>query len=92
VRVALVALLLTACAGESTVGPYVKSVARQGPWLIVQKCTIVLSGDELHEGECSMEQMPLGTIPIQQPPMVAPPGPPGAPAMQLPQAPPPRSR
>lgn len=77
-RYALLAVLLTACVSESAVGPYVKSVARQGPWLIVQKCTIILSGDELHEGECTMEQMPLGTIPVQQPP-----GPP----MQMPQAP-----
>ena len=51
------------CATSSAVGPYVKSVARNGAWLAVQKCMIVLEGDDLTETSCTIENVPLGSIP-----------------------------
>jgi hypothetical protein len=51
------------CASQSQIGPYVKSVARNGAWLAVQKCMIVLEGEELLEGPCTIEQVPLMALP-----------------------------
>lgn len=90
----IAACALGGCASTSQIGPYVKSVTRQGPWLTVQKCMIVLDGEELQEGACTTEQLPLYTLapPIAAPPQggYAPqaPGLPKAPTMpSLPSAP-----
>jgi hypothetical protein len=65
-----IAALLAGCVATSQVGPYVKHVQRNGDWLIVHKCMIVLEGDDLHEAACTAEQVPLRTVPMmpQQPP------------------------
>jgi len=61
----LVALaLVSGCVATSQVGPYVKHVQRNGDWLIIHKCMIILEGEEIHEGQCSAEQVPLGNVPI----------------------------
>jgi hypothetical protein len=84
-KIAIVlALLLGGCVATSQVGPYVKHVQRNGDWLIVHKCMIVLEGDEIHEGQCSAEQLPLGTVPIAPQPM--------PPQQMPPQQPPPPAR
>jgi hypothetical protein len=71
---ALVAMLLLcgACVNESAIGPYVKSVNRNGNWLIVQKCMIMMEGDDLAEGRCTMEQLPLGSVPMMPPQQMPP--------------------
>jgi hypothetical protein len=75
-------ILLSGCVTTSSVGPYVKHVARNGDWLVVHKCMIVLEGDNLSESNCTVEQVPLRTIPVgapmpgqpmPQPPPVQPP-------------------
>jgi hypothetical protein len=58
------ACALGGCASQSQIGPYVKSVARNGPWLAVTKCTIVLVGEELEEGTCTLEHVPLSQVPM----------------------------
>jgi len=63
--------LLGGCATSSQIGPYVKHVARNGDWLVVHKCMIMLEGDELTETACTVEQLPLRSIP-QGPPPVGP--------------------
>lgn len=68
------ALAVTGCTSTTTIGPYVKSVARNGAWLAVQKCMIVMEDDVLSEGSCTVEHVPLGTLP---PTPVAPTQPPG---------------
>jgi hypothetical protein len=64
VKRALVMLALSACSSSSQIGPYVKSVARNGAYLAVHKCMIVLVGETLEEGECTLEHVPLGTLPV----------------------------
>ena len=61
--VLVVTLAGAGCASQSQIGPYVKSVARNGAWLAVQKCMIVLVGEELEEGECTVEHVPLAVVP-----------------------------
>jgi hypothetical protein len=79
------AVALAACApSTSQIGPYVKSVARNGAWLAVQRCMIVLEGNTLAEGECTVEQFPLGTIPQGAPVQMYPQAAPGAQAAPLP--------
>ena len=73
----LLALLATGCVAHSQIGPYVKHVARNGDFLVVHKCIIVLDGDELSEQSCTVEQLPLRTLPTAPPP--ANPVPPPAP-------------
>lgn len=74
----LLALALAGCTSTTTIGPYVKSVARNGAWLAVQKCMIVMEGDELSEGECTVDHVPLATVPAAPvAPAVAPPLRPG---------------
>jgi hypothetical protein len=72
---AIAAALVTGCVPTSQIGPYVRSVQRQGAWLVVQKCMIVLEGDDLNESNCTVENLPLGSVPMG-PPMGPPPGPP----------------
>jgi hypothetical protein len=75
-KLAIVVALLTGCVATSQVGPYVKHVQRNGDWLVVHKCMIVLEGDELHEAQCTVEQVPLRTVPMmpgQMPPPQMPP-------------------
>jgi hypothetical protein len=79
-RAAWRALALVAAAGcvsTSQIGPYVKHVERNGDWLVIHKCIIVLEGDELAERSCTYEQLPLRQVPLGPPPPVS--GPPGAP-------------
>jgi len=81
VKVLALCVLLAACAGTSAsrVGPYVKHVARNGDWLAIYKCLIVLEDSDLHERNCTVEQIPLAAIPQMQ---MAPPAaaqPPAAP-------------
>ena len=65
---AIAAALAGGCVPTSQVGPYVRSVVRQGPWLVVQKCMIVLEGDDLSEANCTVENLPLGSVPMGPPP------------------------
>lgn len=73
IRFALVALLVGCAASRSQVGPYVKHVTRNGDWLVIHKCMIVLEGVELGETACTVEQMPLGALPQVPPPVMQPP-------------------
>lgn len=84
-RMLLIALTLTGCVAQSQIGPYVKHVERNGDWLVIHKCMIVLDGDELTEQQCTFEQIPLQSIPQGGPPPVS--GPPSQP-MAPPQQPP----
>ena len=84
-------VLCSACVSESQIGPYVKSVSRNGNWLMVQKCMIMLEGDDLAEGRCTMEQLPLGSVPMYQPPMPQQPMPPQPPG-PMPQQPMPQRK
>lgn len=58
----VLALALTGCTSATQIGPYVKSVARNGAWLSVQKCMIVMQGDDLAEGPCTLEHVPIGAM------------------------------
>lgn len=73
----VVLLVLVGCATRSQIGPYVKHVARNGDWLVIHKCVIVLEADELSEQSCTYEHLPLRQVPLGPPPPAA--GPPGAP-------------
>ncbi len=68
----ILALALMGCTTATQIGPYVKSVARNGAWLAVQKCMIVMEGDNLEEGACTLEHVPLGTLPVAPGPMAPP--------------------
>jgi hypothetical protein len=59
--------LCTGCMMPTPIGPYVKSVARNGAYLAVQKCTIVLDGDNLREAQCGWEQVPIAALPPPPP-------------------------
>lgn len=73
VKAALVIVMLASgCVTTSEVGPYVRSVMRYGPVLRVEKCTIVLEGETLREGTCSVEDVPIATLPQAPPPMQPP--------------------
>ena len=76
----LLFVLLTGCVSSSQVGPYVKHIQRNGDWLVIHKCVIVLEDKELGEAGCTVEQLPLSSIPQMQQPMQAPPMQPGPPA------------
>lgn len=80
---ALAGALAGGCVSSSQIGPYVKHVARNGDWLVIHKCIIVLEGEELSEQSCTYEQLPLRQVPLGPPPGgVAPPGAPQGPPMQ----------
>jgi hypothetical protein len=79
-------VLCSACVSESQIGPYVKSVNRNGSWLIVTKCMIMQEGDELAEGRCTMEQLPLGSVPMMPPPQQGYPQQPMPPPQPMPQS------
>ena len=89
----LLASLLAGCgASHSQIGPYVKHVSRNGDWLVIHKCMIVLDGIELGEASCTVEQMPLRALPQAPPPALqptapAPSGQPVAPPAAPPAAP-----
>lgn len=72
-RVILLSLAIAAsCIPTSEIGPYVKNVSRQGAWLAVQKCTIILEGDSLTEGTCTITHVPIAQMagaPVYGPPM-----------------------
>lgn len=63
----LAVLLFAGCAQTSHVGPYVKHVARNGDWLVIHKCFIVLEDKTLSETDCTVEQVPLASVPQMQP-------------------------
>ena len=68
-RALLLAAILSACAAPTQVGPFVKHVQRNGDFLVVHKCIIILDGDDLREGGCAAEQIPLRSLPMApQPP------------------------
>jgi hypothetical protein len=69
----VLATLLGGCMSHSQIGPYVKSVSRNGNWLVVVKCVIELHGEDLAEGACTQENLPLVGVPVQPPPMQPPP-------------------
>ncbi|MGE0549679.1 MAG: hypothetical protein AB7O24_33690 [Kofleriaceae bacterium] len=83
-RWAIIAMIGAGCAigcggaPRSAIGPYVKNVARNGDWLAVIKCQIILEDNQLRDETCTIEQLPLGPIPIA--PMSAAPIEPPAPA------------
>jgi len=58
---------------QSTIGPYARSIQRQGPALAVEMCMIELASDQLHDGPCHVVLVPLPQ-----------PGPPGAPVAMIP--------
>ncbi|MGE0870893.1 MAG: hypothetical protein AB7P03_20170 [Kofleriaceae bacterium] len=70
IRCAIVVLLAAGCAvgcggaPRSAIGPYVKNIARNGDWLAVIKCQIILENNQLSEESCVIEQLPLGPIPM----------------------------
>jgi hypothetical protein len=66
-RIAALALMLCSCMTATPIGPYVKTVARNGAYLAVQKCTIVLDGDNLREDQCGWEQVPIAALPPPPP-------------------------
>ena len=53
---------LAACMRQTQVGPYVKSVTRDGNWLIVQRCMLQLEGDDIFENKCTKDQVPLASV------------------------------
>jgi hypothetical protein len=53
-------LLLAGCYARGPVGPYVRSVSRTASALVIERCTIVLEGDDhLRFDTCTTEQIPL---------------------------------
>jgi hypothetical protein len=56
---ALVAFAGCHIGGQSVIGPYARSITRQGNALAVQLCMIELASDQLHEGACHVELVPL---------------------------------
>jgi hypothetical protein len=74
------AVLLGGCVATSQVGPFVKHVQRNGDFLVIHKCVIVLEGDEIHESNCTAEQVPLRSLPMAPPQQPAPPPAPTAPS------------
>jgi hypothetical protein len=52
------------CVTTSQVGPFVKHVQRNGDFLVVHKCIIVLENDEISERACTVEQVPLRSVPM----------------------------
>ena len=60
-------MLVAGCVQTSYVGPYVKHVARNGEWLVIHKCFIVLEDKDLSETDCTVEQVPLAAVPQMQP-------------------------
>lgn len=85
---ALGLVLSGGCVASSQIGPYVKHVARNGDWLVVHKCMIVLTGNELTETDCTVEQLPLRSIPQGPPPVGPAMAPPPAGTPTAPPAPP----
>lgn len=77
VAIALIVVALAACTRASQIGPYVKHISRNGDWLVVHKCMIVLDGESLSESSCTTEQLPLRSTqvppPLQGPPPPMPP-------------------
>jgi hypothetical protein len=57
--IALVALAGCHLGRQSVIGPYARSITRQGNALAVQLCMIELASDELHNGACHVELVPL---------------------------------
>jgi hypothetical protein len=56
----VLALLLAGCYARGPVGPYVRSMSRSGNLLVIERCTIVLEGDDvLRYGACTTQQLPL---------------------------------
>lgn len=80
----LALVALSACVSTSQVG---RHVARNGDWLAVHRCMIVLEDRELHASSCTVEQLPLAAVPQAVPPL--PPGA-GSPPQPLPPATPQR--
>lgn len=72
-RALLLLALLGACVSTSQVGPFVKHVQRNGDFLVIHKCMIILEGDEIREANCAAEQIPLRSIPVAPQPTMPPP-------------------
>jgi hypothetical protein len=55
-----IALLLAGCYARGPIGPYVRSMSRTGNALVIERCTIVLEGDDhLRFATCTTQQIPL---------------------------------
>jgi hypothetical protein len=57
----LLAVGLAACTSPATSGPYVKSVIPYGNALLVERCTLIIGGNGLREGECTKKIVPLSS-------------------------------
>jgi hypothetical protein len=73
ILVLVLALAAGGCIATSSVGPFVKHVQRNGDWLVIHKCLIVLEGDTIRESNCTAEQIPLRSLPMA-PQAIPPPG------------------
>lgn len=54
------ALALMGCAQLTKVGPFVKTIERRGAELSIVSCEIELYGNELRQGQCYSQTVPLG--------------------------------
>lgn len=71
--VVLLALVASnACVTSSIIGPFVKSVTRSGPALVVESCEIVLERGKLHEGTCQSQIIRLDSGVASPPPLATP--------------------
>jgi hypothetical protein len=59
----LAALGLAACVRSSQIGPFVKTITRDGNALSIVSCDIVLEGHELYEGQCYAQRITLSQLP-----------------------------
>ena len=82
----VVLVVVGACVPMSSIGPFVKRVARTDQVLTVEYCEIVLEGGKLREGACRLQTIPLALPP---PPSAAPPPPAPSGAVPSPPAQPP---
>ncbi|HEX4422944.1 MAG TPA: hypothetical protein VH165_33740 [Kofleriaceae bacterium] len=63
-RRAIWLLALAACGAPAMVGPFVKTITRQGPSLIVVSCEILIDRGDLYEGQCYTQTVPLPASPL----------------------------
>jgi hypothetical protein len=59
-KCAVFALALMGCVQLTKVGPFVKTIERHGAELTIVSCEIELEGNELRQGQCYSQTVPLG--------------------------------